>query len=1063
LNDNLIEDMTAGNPGTYAATGSATKGWTMQMVALRRASSVTTPPSVPTNVTATPVSSSQINLSWTASTDSVGVTGYKVFRNGVQAGTTTAISYADMNLAPATTYSYTVAAFDAAGNVSAQSTAASATTLQVDTVPPTAPTNLSGASPLPTEVDLSWSPSTDKSGVAGYRVFRNGSQVATTTGTSYIDSGLTSSTTYTYAITALDAAGNVSAPSSPLSITTAPALKPAAYPLKVSSNGRYLVDQTNAPFLIVGDAAYTLSVMLSNADVDTYLADRAARGYNAIWMVLVDKSDQNNAPDDFFGNVPFDGAWFTNEDAAYWAHQDYVIQQAAGYGIAVFLMPSFIGSSSENYDLTAMLNSTDAVVSAYGTFIGNRYKGYNNIVYVLGGDTDPTTTGLTSKISDLGSAIAAADPNHLITFEGCRFTCNSGSNKSSIQAFGGSPPSWIDLNWAYNGQPTVVAGCQATYSSSPFLPPLMGEDFYELDSRVTEFQVRQEGYWEVLSGCYLGRMFGNDSIWTFNAIPASGGTTYPAWQSQLSSVGSLGQQFLGQLMRSREHWLMAPDTTHSVLTAGFGSGATLSVAARSADGQTIIAYFSDGNATAKTINMSMITSASSTARAWWYNPQEGTATLIGTFPNSGSQSFAAPDSNDWVLVIDDASANLPAPGSSTISTNPGGLVTNLTCSPTTLTSGATSTCTVTLNQSAPSGGTEVVLTNTNATALSVPNSVAVPSGASKATFSATAAILTTTQSATVTAILGTSSFSVSLTLLSGDNVPPTVSIQSPVAGQTVSGTVTLSATASDSVGVAWVQLKVDGVNVGPQIATAPYNYSLNTTSLTNATHTLVATASDLSGNIGTSAAVSIAVNNVTKPISFFQVAANSAPGSASTLSLSFLKNTVAGDLILVAFDFATSATPSSVTDSQGNVFTEVGAQLTSPSGVLSRVYYAKNIKGGADTVTVNLTANSGWIELYLTEYSGVDPTNPIDGQAGASGNAGAVSSGKVTTTVAGDEIYGYCVGDSACTAGSGFTARSTLNDNLIEDMTAGNPGTYAATGSATKGWTMQVVALKNAQ
>jgi hypothetical protein len=178
------------------------------------------------------------------------------------------------------------------------------------------------------------------------------------------------------------------------------------------------------------------------------------------------------------------------------------------------------------------------------------------------------------------------------------------------------------------------------------------------------------------------------------------------------------------------------------------------------------------------------------------------------------------------------------------------------------------------------------------------------------------------------------------------------------------------------------------------------------------------------------------------------------------LSLSFPANTAAGDLIMVGFDYTTSATPSSVSDSQGNVFTAIGNQLTSPGGARSRVYYAKNIKGGADTITVTLTATSSWLELYLTEYSGADPTNPIDAQAGASGSAGAVSSGTATTTASGDIIYGYCVGDLSCFAGSGFTARSTLNGNLIEDASAGSAGSYAATGTANSGWIMQMVAIK---
>jgi hypothetical protein len=205
------------------------------------------------------------------------------------------------------------------------------------------------------------------------------------------------------------------------------------------------------------------------------------------------------------------------------------------------------------------------------------------------------------------------------------------------------------------------------------------------------------------------------------------------------------------------------------------------------------------------------------------------------------------------------------------------------------------------------------------------------------------------------------------------------------------------------------------------------------------------------------------VNNASKPIAFVQVAAKSSSAATNTLSLSFPANTTAGNTILVGFDFDTNSTPSSITDSQGDTFTEVGAQLTSPGGARSRVYVAKSIKGGPDTITVSLSVNSAWIELYISEYSGVDTVNSIDAQAGTSGNAGSVSSGTAATTVSGDIVYGYCLGDWNCTAGSGFTARSAFNGNLIEDMTVGNPGGYAATGSANRGWSMQMVALKKAK
>jgi hypothetical protein len=211
------------------------------------------------------------------------------------------------------------------------------------------------------------------------------------------------------------------------------------------------------------------------------------------------------------------------------------------------------------------------------------------------------------------------------------------------------------------------------------------------------------------------------------------------------------------------------------------------------------------------------------------------------------------------------------------------------------------------------------------------------------------------------------------------------------------------------------------------------------------------------------ATLTLTISSTSPSISFVQAVASASSGSTSSLSVSFPANTLAGDLILVAFDFDTSASVSSVTDSQGNIFTQVGTQLTSPGGSGSRVYYAKNIQGGADTVNINLSTNSSWLEVYLTEYSGIDRINPIDAQAGASGSAGPVSSSYTTTTVAGDMIYGYCLADWACTAGSGFTARSTFNNNLIEEMTAGSPGSYAATGTANNGWTMQMVALKPAR
>ncbi|MBN1313318.1 MAG: glycoside hydrolase family 9 protein, partial [Anaerolineae bacterium] len=179
-------------------------------------------PTIPTNLASPSQTATSISLSWTASTDNVGVTGYTIYRGSAQVGTSIATSYTDTGLTPDTVYSYTVRASDAAGNVSAASGALSVSTQEEggDTEAPTAPTNLTSPSQTSTSISLSWTASTDNVGVTGYTICRGGTQVGTSTTTSYTDTGLTPDTAYAYTVRARDAAGNISAASGALSVST---------------------------------------------------------------------------------------------------------------------------------------------------------------------------------------------------------------------------------------------------------------------------------------------------------------------------------------------------------------------------------------------------------------------------------------------------------------------------------------------------------------------------------------------------------------------------------------------------------------------------------------------------------------------------------------------------------------------------------------------------------------------------------------------------------------------------------------------------------------------------
>jgi parallel beta-helix repeat protein len=184
------------------------------------------PPSKPAGLAATAVSGTRIDLSWNASNDNVGVTRYRIYRNGgatpIGSVDGSTLAYSDTGLNMGTTYTYTVTAVDAAGNESAASDSASATT--PDTGAPTAPSGVAASVISDSEITVTWNASSDNVGVTGYRLYRNGS--ATPVGSvggstlTYADSNLSADTAYTYTVTAVDAAGNESAASSPASATT---------------------------------------------------------------------------------------------------------------------------------------------------------------------------------------------------------------------------------------------------------------------------------------------------------------------------------------------------------------------------------------------------------------------------------------------------------------------------------------------------------------------------------------------------------------------------------------------------------------------------------------------------------------------------------------------------------------------------------------------------------------------------------------------------------------------------------------------------------------------------
>jgi len=402
------------------------------------------------------------------------------------------------------------------------------------------------------------------------------------------------------------------------------------FPLKISSNGKYLEDQNGMPFFIAGDTPWSLIANSSYGEATAYLDAMETKGITAILTNLIEHEFADNAPNNYYNDAPFNTSGdFDTPNEDYFVFADSIINMAKTRGIVVFLTPCYMGFGCGGQGWAVEMGKEGVGgCGRWGSWVGKRYKDFDNIIWVGGGDADQSACDLISEHNAMMDSILYWDTDGLTTAHSYR-------TRSAQDDY---DETWLNINSTYVDA-SIAAECNTTYGQNVW-PAFLIEGYYENESGDMNTYLEQM-YTPVLYARHMGAFFGNNPRWAC----ASG------WTNTYNSAGTKALGYFSKLFRSRPWWKLVPDRSHRVITVNYPKEVGIA-----ADSSCLIAYFP--SASNPTVNLQEISGDSSWA--YWFNSKTGEVITIGKFINSGTKQFNA--NADMILVIDDYNLKADLPG-----------------------------------------------------------------------------------------------------------------------------------------------------------------------------------------------------------------------------------------------------------------------------------------------------------------------------------------------------------------------------------------------------------------
>lgn len=426
-----------------------------------------------------------------------------------------------------------------------------------------------------------------------------------------------------------------------LSLPVRVAADDPTFPLKIGPTGHYFVDQKGVPFLIQGDAPWSLTHNLTFEEAVQYMQTRKAQGFNTLLVSAPDAYDvDGNAtyPPDRNGQQPFIDDDLARPNEAYWAHVERVFRETERQGFLLFMTPAYLGADQDGY-VEMLRKAGPRKCREYGRWIGRRFRSLSNLIWLHGGDRNPWD--VRDEVRALALGIREVDDRHMATAHWTNGT-------AAFDYFGDE--GWLDFNSSYTYGP-VSWRIRYDRISTPPKPTFLLETHYENEfGGKNGADVRAYPYRALLSGG-AGAFYGNKPTWYCGN----------GWQQGINSDGARYQSYAIAALHSRPWWELEPDLKHQLVVSDhWESGADDGVqAALTHDRTTALIYLPPQR---RKIGVDLEQFAGRRVRAYLYDPSTGTSTTLGTFRSRGTHEFTFDDDKDYLLVIDDEAKHYGPPG-----------------------------------------------------------------------------------------------------------------------------------------------------------------------------------------------------------------------------------------------------------------------------------------------------------------------------------------------------------------------------------------------------------------